>query len=190
MRCWYLSHMHKSLLQMSSDMRFPTMWYVRPTKPLISLRIRAVWSEPLMLVAWVLYECWATDWATDWTSFGVSKLKSDSRLESTLVEMPHCWKSHVAAQMSMLTYPLNFNPSLHLYPYFVYASIEGFGDTAWMPRLVWPSISIKILCAGPYKYVAYQYHTGLDTKNQYLTVIYVLPKGKGNKPNGTQWHCM
>ena len=37
-------------------MRFPTMWYVRPAKPQISLRMRAVWSEPL-LVAWVFYDC-------------------------------------------------------------------------------------------------------------------------------------
>ena len=51
-------------------MRFPTMWYVRQAKPQISLRIRAVSSEPL-LVAWVYYDCWATDW----TPFGVSKLK-------------------------------------------------------------------------------------------------------------------
>ena len=29
---------------------------VRPAKPQISLRIRAVWSEPL-LVAWVFYDC-------------------------------------------------------------------------------------------------------------------------------------
>ena len=50
-------------------MRFPTMWYVRPAKPQISLRIRAVWSEPL-LVAWVFYDCLATDW----TPFGVFKL--------------------------------------------------------------------------------------------------------------------
>ena len=27
---------------LSRGMRFPTMWYVRPTKPQISLRIRAV----------------------------------------------------------------------------------------------------------------------------------------------------
>ena len=27
-------------LDMSCDMRFPTMWYVRPAKPQISLRIR------------------------------------------------------------------------------------------------------------------------------------------------------
>ena len=29
-------------LHMSQDMRFPTMWYLRPAKPQISLRIRAV----------------------------------------------------------------------------------------------------------------------------------------------------
>ena len=56
-------------LYMSHDMGFPTMWYMRPTKSQISLRIRAGWSEPL-LVAWIFYECWATDRA----SFGVSKL--------------------------------------------------------------------------------------------------------------------
>ena len=48
---------------------FPTMWYVRPAKAQTSLRICAVWSEPL-LVAWIFYDCKATDW----TSFGVSKL--------------------------------------------------------------------------------------------------------------------
>ena len=31
-----------SVLKMSQCMRFPTMWYVRPAKPQISLRIRAV----------------------------------------------------------------------------------------------------------------------------------------------------
>ena len=51
-------------------MRFPTIWYVRPAKAQISLLLRAVWSEPL-LVAWIFYECKAAGW----TSFGVSKLK-------------------------------------------------------------------------------------------------------------------
>ena len=55
---------------MSRDMRFPTMWYVRPAKPQIRLCIHPVWSEPL-LVAWIFCECSATEW----TSFGVSKLK-------------------------------------------------------------------------------------------------------------------
>ena len=56
--------------QMSRDIRFPTMWYVRPAKTQISLRIHAVCSEPL-LVAWIFYACYATYW----TLFGVSKLK-------------------------------------------------------------------------------------------------------------------
>ena len=33
---------HKDQNNLSRDMRFPTMWYVRPAKPQISLRIRAV----------------------------------------------------------------------------------------------------------------------------------------------------
>ena len=41
---------------LSQCMRFPTMGYVRPAKPQISLRIRAVWSEPLH-VAWAFYDC-------------------------------------------------------------------------------------------------------------------------------------
>ena len=40
----------------SQCMKFPIMWYVQPAKPQISLPIRAVWSEPL-LVAWIFYEC-------------------------------------------------------------------------------------------------------------------------------------
>ena len=43
-------------VQMSRDMRLPTMWYVRPAKPQISLRICAVWSEPLQ-VSWIFYDC-------------------------------------------------------------------------------------------------------------------------------------
>ena len=41
---------------MSRDMRFPPMWYVRPTKAQTSLGIRAVLSEPL-LVALIFSEC-------------------------------------------------------------------------------------------------------------------------------------
>ena len=65
-----MAKMMTIIIIMSQCMRFPTMWYVRQAKPQISLRIRAVWSEPL-LVAWVFYDCLATDW----TPFGVSKLK-------------------------------------------------------------------------------------------------------------------
>ena len=50
---------------MSCDMGFPTMWYVRPAKPQISLRIRAVWSEPLLVVfiLWVLSYWLNTSWS-------------------------------------------------------------------------------------------------------------------------------
>ena len=49
---------------------FQKMWYVRPAKAQTRLRIRAVWSEPL-IVAWIFYACKATDW----TPFRISKLK-------------------------------------------------------------------------------------------------------------------
>ena len=39
-------------LHLSHNMIFPTMLFVRPAKAQTSLRIRAVWSEPL-LVAWI-----------------------------------------------------------------------------------------------------------------------------------------
>ena len=51
-------------------MRFPTMCYVRPAKAQTSLRIRAVWSE-LLLVAWILHD----SQVTDRTPFAASKLK-------------------------------------------------------------------------------------------------------------------
>ena len=126
---------------MSHDMRFPTIWYVRPAKAHTSLRICAVWSEPL-LVAWIYFNCQATDC----TSIRVSKLKSrlhsliwvytckNATLleimtvlqleflnlkvgftvssESTLVKMPHCWKSHIAAHVHLLVaYPITFTVS-------------------------------------------------------------------------------
>ena len=56
-------HVHRRAFERGSDMRFPTMWYVRPAKTQISLRIQAVWSEPL-LVAWILYVCYAIDWTS------------------------------------------------------------------------------------------------------------------------------
>ena len=65
-----LNGKRKTTEKISQCMRFPTMWYVRPAKPQISLCICAVWSEPL-LVARISYECYATDW----TPFEVSKPK-------------------------------------------------------------------------------------------------------------------
>ena len=38
------------------DMRFSTMWYVRPAKAQTSLRICPVWSE-FLLVPWLFFDC-------------------------------------------------------------------------------------------------------------------------------------
>ena len=81
----FLHEKIKFRYEMSLDMRFPTMWYVRPAKPQISLRVRTVWSEPL-LVAWVFYDCSTTDW----TPFRVSKLK---RRLQRLVRVYTCQKA-------------------------------------------------------------------------------------------------
>ena len=49
---WDLSELFKKADEeenMSRDIIFPTMWYVRPAKPQISLRIRPVRSENLLV---------------------------------------------------------------------------------------------------------------------------------------------
>ena len=78
---------------LSCNIGFPTMLYVRPTKPQISLCICTVWSEPL-LVAGIFYDpC-----ATDRTAFGVSKLNRrlhrlvwvDLYQNATLLEISCC----------------------------------------------------------------------------------------------------
>ena len=66
---------------LSRDMRFPSMWYVRPTKPQISLRI---------------YIKLLTEHHLEFLSLKGGHTGSS---ESTLVAMPHCWKSHVTAHM-------------------------------------------------------------------------------------------
>ena len=145
------SHTH-----MSHDLRFPITWYVRHAKPQISLRICAVWSEPL-LIAWIynmtvnpfvpngisrlyllnesisILGCWVVffnikfirillessvksidsdqtpcgfDARFIWVrllieyylEFRSSKGGCTGSSESIHVKMPHCWKSHVAAQ--------------------------------------------------------------------------------------------
>ena len=42
--------------ELSHDMWFPTMWYVRPAMAQTSLCIHADWSEPL-LFAWIFCKC-------------------------------------------------------------------------------------------------------------------------------------
>ena len=79
------------IVYVSHDMRFPTMWYVRPAKAQTSLRIRAVWSEPLLL-AWIFYECWATQFLS-------SKGGYTGLSQSAHVKTPHSWRSHVTAHV-------------------------------------------------------------------------------------------
>ena len=59
-----------STFYLSHIMRFPTMWYMRQANAQTSLRIRADWSEPL-LVAWIFYDSLAADRTS---YYGVSKL--------------------------------------------------------------------------------------------------------------------
>ena len=49
------SHKQFCHVYLSNNLKFPTMWYVLPAKAWTSLRIRAVWSEPL-IVAWIFYD--------------------------------------------------------------------------------------------------------------------------------------
>ena len=49
------SQKYKTKHDLSSDLRFPTMWYVWPDKAQTSLRIRPVWSQPL-LVARIFFD--------------------------------------------------------------------------------------------------------------------------------------
>ena len=70
----------------SCDMRFSTMWYVRPVKPLRSACAYAQYDQSL---------CLSLEYSM------IVKLSTDSS-ESTLVKKPHCWKSHVMANIYVL----------------------------------------------------------------------------------------
>ena len=72
-------------------MRFPTMWYVRPAKPQISLRIRLCLSLEYSMSVKLLTE--------HHLEFLSLKGGCTGWSESTLVKMPHCWKSHVTAHL-------------------------------------------------------------------------------------------
>ena len=75
-------------------MRSPTMWYVRPAKPQILIS-KSDQSLCLSL------EYSMTDKLLTEHHLEFLRLKGvcTGSSESTHVKMPHCWKSHVAAQM-------------------------------------------------------------------------------------------
>ena len=76
-------------------MRFPTMWYVRPAKPQISLR-KAQSDQSLCLsLEYTMIVKLLTEHHLEFLS-----LKGGCRgsSKSTFVKMSNCWKSHAAAQ--------------------------------------------------------------------------------------------
>ena len=75
---------------MSSDLRFPTMWYVRPAKTQTSLiNLSLCKSLEYSMTVKLL-----TKHHFEFLSF---KGGCTGSSESTLVKMPHCWKSHGTA---------------------------------------------------------------------------------------------
>ena len=95
-------YIHPIQKQMSQCMRFPTMWYVRPAKPQISLRIRAV-AQSDQSLRWSLEYSMIVEILTEHHLELLSiKEGCTGSSESTLVKTPHCWKSHVTARMQCL----------------------------------------------------------------------------------------
>ena len=72
-------------------MRFPTMWSVRPAKPHISLHQSLCLSLEYSMSVKQLTE----------HNLELLSLKGGytGSSESTLVKIPHCWKSHVTAHI-------------------------------------------------------------------------------------------
>ena len=91
------NHYTEIFSYMSGNMRFPTMWYVRPTKAQTSLRRGAVWSEPLPVACHSMSFKLLSE-----QHFGFLSLKGvcTGSSESIHVKMSHSWKSQVAAYMT------------------------------------------------------------------------------------------
>ena len=77
-------------------MRFPTMWYVRPAKPQISLRNAQSDQSLCKSLEYSMNVKVLTEQHFEFLSLKESRTGSS---ESTLVKIPHCWKSHVAAEI-------------------------------------------------------------------------------------------
>ena len=78
-----------NIVQMNRGMGFPSMWYVQPAKPQISLCIIAVWKDSMNIKL-------LTEHHLECLSLKGGCTESS---ESTLFKMPHCWKSHVTVQL-------------------------------------------------------------------------------------------
>ena len=80
----------------SQCMRFPTMWYVRPAKPKTTCTYAQSDQSLYLSLEYFMTVKLLTERHLEFLSFkGCIKDWS----ESTLVKMPHCWKSHVTAHL-------------------------------------------------------------------------------------------
>ena len=77
-------------------MRFPTMWYVRPAKPQISLRLAQSDQSLRLSLEYSMSVKLLTEHHLEFLSLKGGYTGSS---ESTLVKMPHCWKSCVMAHI-------------------------------------------------------------------------------------------
>ena len=88
-------------------MGFPTMWYVRPAKSQISLRTLYAQSDQSLCVS---LEYFLTVELLFQQHLEFLSLKGccTGSSESTLVKIPHCWKSHDMAHFNALQATLLF----------------------------------------------------------------------------------
>ena len=93
-KCSKFNNCHIYLYNWAATWDFQQCGMCEPLKAQTSLRISAVWSEPL-LVTWIYTLRLLTEHHLEFLSL---KGGCTGSSESTLVKMPHCWKSHVAAQ--------------------------------------------------------------------------------------------
>ena len=82
-------------------MGFLTMWHVRPAKAQSSLRIRTDCSEPLLVAKYSVNVKLREEQTIEFLSLTRGCTGSS---ESTLVKMPHCWKSHAPAHIPVVLF--------------------------------------------------------------------------------------
>ena len=70
--------------------------------------------------------------------------------ESTLFKMPHCWKSHVAAQIILQQCLLSFQSTC---PYFIGGQLENAIWSLWLTEIIMANILLWV--ENPKKYYSY-----------------------------------
>ena len=135
----YFSH----CFYMSQCMRFPTMWYVRPAR----LRPACAYAQTDQSLCWSLEYSMTVKLLTEHHLEFLS-LKGGCRgsPESTLVKMPHCWKSRVAAHKLLTLEQLTSCIELHIQRPFkgrdnLRARVEKMELRSHIGQDDWPNIS-------------------------------------------------